>query len=225
MIEKLNADGFIHNVKTYNEEFKHLLRGIVLCYKMMIKDNVELINDEGTIRNKLLIDYLNNDSVRDITKLTEFTFNKEVSEDKTKGRTDIKIEIKNPFRTTAAYYIIECKRLDNKNTKGISGLNAEYIKNGIYRFVNDLYSTNCNINGMIGFIIEDMDIHSNIKKINILSKDNFREQSKMINEITQEYFIHNFDYHYSSTHYNSSNNRFTIFHLMLDMNKCIKKKE
>lgn len=222
---ELNAEGFIHNAKTYNEEFQYLLRGIVICYKMMIADNIELLNNEIDIRDKLMSDYLHDDDVRDSAGLRDFIFNKEVDEDKTKGRTDIKIEIKNPFRKTAAYYIIECKRIDNNNTLGISGLNAEYIKNGICRFVNKLYSTTCKINAMMGFVVEEMDIQKNIKDINELSKAHFKEQAKMIKEITQENFISAFDYHYSSTHNDCDNKEFTLYHLMFDVSGCIRKEE
>ena len=217
MTDKLDARGFIHNAKTYKAEFKRLLCGVVYCYKMMIKENAELINDENDIRDKLIIEYLNNDDVRPLAGLMEFTFNKEVDEYKTKGRTDIKIEIRNPFRSTAAYYIFECKRLNKINTLGISGLNAKYIKEGIYRFVSKLYSTNCKINAMIGFIVEEMDIHSNIKNINVLSKTKFIEEAKIIQEICKENFIHDFDFHYKSIHNDCDNNEFTLYHLMFDM--------
>jgi len=223
MTHVLNAEGFIHNAKTYNEEFQHLLRGIVTCYMMMIADNIELLNNEIDIRDKLVEDYLHDDDVRVTAGLTDFIFNKEVDEDKTKGRTDIKIEIKNPFRKTAAYYIIECKRIDNSNTLGISGLNAEYIKNGINRFVSKLYSTTCRINAMMGFVVEKMDIQSNIFNINELSKTNFKEQAKIVQEITQADFIPDFDYHYSSTHNDYDNNVFILYHLMLDVSGCISK--
>ena len=222
---ELNAEGFIYNAKTYKEEFQHLLHGLVACYMIMMADNIELSNNEIAIRDKLLEDYLHNDDVRVSTGLLDFIFNKEVDEDKTKGRADIKIEIKNRFRRTAAYYIIECKRLDNKNTLGISGLNAEYIKNGIYRFVNRLYSTTCKINAMIGFVVEKMDIQSNIIEINLLSKTHFKEQTRMIQEITQENFISGFNYHYSSTHNDRNDNEFTLFHLMFDVSECIKKEK
>ena len=94
---ELNTAGFIHNAKTYTEEFRHLLVGIVSCYNMMIKDNIKLPNDENEIRDRILIDYLNNDDIRTSTNLQEFTFNREVPENETRGRTDIKIEIKNHF--------------------------------------------------------------------------------------------------------------------------------
>jgi hypothetical protein len=210
----LSAEGFIHNAKTYTEEFRHLLIGIVSCYNMMIKDNIKLPNDENEIRDKILIDYLNNDDIRKTTGLTEFAFNREVPENKTKGRTDIKVEIRNGFRPVAAYYIIECKRLDDKNVLGVSGLNADYIKDGVCRFVNRCYSTYCGINGLIGFVVSKLDIDANTAHINMLSTTKIN--CNMVREIRKEYFIPHFEYHYSSKHKDRENTPFTLYHLMLD---------
>jgi hypothetical protein len=212
---KMNAAGFIHNARTYTQEFHHLFAGIVSCYNMMVKDNVKLPpNDENEIRNRILYDYLNNDDIRKAAGLTEYTFNPEVPENQTNGRTDIKIEIKNPFRPTKAYYIIECKRLDDENVSGTSGLNGDYIKEGIYRFVSRYYSTYCGINGLIGFIIAKMDINVNTRHINTLAATKIN--CNMIREIRKESFIPNFDYHYSSEHKDCEDQVFTLYHLMLD---------
>jgi hypothetical protein len=217
---ELNAEGFIHNAKTYTEEFRRLLVGIVSCYNMMIRDNIKLPpNDENEIRNKMLHNYLNNDDIRKSTGLTEFAFNPEVPEINSKGRTDIKVEVKNPFRSTEAYYIMECKRLDNKNVSGISGLNAAYIKNGICRFVSRYYSTYCELNGLIGFIVTKLDIDVNTIHINTLAKNEIG--CNMTQEIQREYFIPRFEYHYSSKHKDCENKEFTLYHLMLDYSSNI----
>jgi hypothetical protein len=217
---ELNAEGFIHNTKTYIEEFRHLLIGIVACYNMMIRDNVKLPpNDENEIRNRILHDYLNDDDIRKSTGLTEFTFNREVPEKDTSGRTDIKVEIKNCFRPTAAYYIIECKRLDDENVLGVSGLNAAYIKDGICRFVDRYYSTYCGINGLIGFAVAKLDINVNTKHINTLAKTKIN--CNMTREIKKECFIPHFEYHYSSKHKDRENTVFTLYHLMFDYSNNI----
>jgi hypothetical protein len=216
---ELNAAGFIYNAKTYTEEFRHLLVGIVSCYNMMIKDDIKLPNDENEIRNRLLIDYLNNDNIREPTELTEFTFNREVPENDTVGRTDIKVEIKNRLRPTAAYYIIECKRLDDENASGVFGLNAAYIKDGICRFVDRYYSTYCGINGLIGFVVAKLDINANTAHINTISATKIN--CNMIREIRREYFIPHYEYHYSSQHKDYENNVFTLYHLMLDYSSNI----
>jgi hypothetical protein len=216
---ELNAAGFIHNAKTYTEEFRHILIGIVSCYNMMIKDNIKLPNDENEIRDRILIDYLNNDDIRTSTNLREFIFNREVPENDTKGRTDIKIEIKDRFRPTAAYYIIECKRLDDENTSGVSGLNADYIKDGICRFVSRYYSTYCGINGLLGFVVAKLDINTTMAHINTLAKTKIN--CNMIQEIRKECFIPYYEYHYSSRHKDNENNVFTLYHLMLDYSNNI----
>jgi hypothetical protein len=218
---EINAEGFIHNAKTYTEEFRYLLVGIVSCYNMMIKDNIKVLNDENEIRDRILRDYLNNDDIRKSIELTEFAFNPEVQEKDSKGNVDIKIEIKNPLRSVAPYYIIECKRLDGRNILGVSGLNGEYIKNGICRFADGKYSTHCGINGLIGFVVTELDIGANTEHINTLAKTKIN--CNMIREIQKEYFIPNFDYHYSSDHKDCKNNTFTLYHLMLDFSSNIEK--
>jgi len=161
MFSELDASAHRYNFLFYEEDFKKLLSNIFFCYKKMLKDRVQLENDENKIRDKLLIDYLNNNKIREEYKdLLDFIFNREVPEHCTVGRTDIKIETKNTFEDTDAYYIIECKRLNNKNLRGKAGLNAKYVKDGIERFVTRLYSSYCSVNGMIGFVVEAMNIRN-----------------------------------------------------------------
>jgi len=218
---ELNASVYGYKTINYTAEFQRVLSGVFACYKMMLKDNVVVPNDENEIRNALLIKYLKNDDKREITGLAgNFLFDREVPEDNTKGRTDIKVQTIQTFTKSDAYYIIECKRLDNENLKGITGLNAEYIKNGIYRFVSKYYSTNCGVNAMIGFVVEDMDIHSNIYNINTLLQNNFTN-CNTTKTIQTETFIPNFEFHYSSEHKDIDNASFTLFHLMFDVSNII----
>lgn len=84
------------------------------------------------------------------------------------GRIDIRVMPVNPFISDDAYYILECKRLDAKRQTGTSGLNAEYISEGICRFVSEKYSSYYKVNGMIGFVIEPMDLQDNVASINTL---------------------------------------------------------
>lgn len=154
MFTELNASGYDYNDPFYNAEFEGLLAKIVVCYNLMISDNVNLNNDENIIRDALLTKYLKNNLVRRNVGLLDFLFDREVPEDNTIGRTDIKIQTVNTFQDTSAYYIIECKRLDAINTKGKTGLNAKYIQNGIYRFTSNNYSTYNKTNGMIGFLVQ-----------------------------------------------------------------------
>jgi len=218
---ELKAVGYSYNATNYIKEFQRVLNGVFACYKMMLKDNVAVPNDENEIRNILLIKYLKDDNKREITGLAgNFIFDREVPEDNTKGRTDIKVQTIQTFTKSDAYYIIECKRLDNKNTTGISGLNAEYIKNGIYRFVSKYYSTNCGVNAMIGFVVEDMDIHSNIVDIKTLLQNNFTN-CNTTRTVQKETFIPDFEFHYSTKHNDIDNVSFTLFHLMLNVSNII----
>jgi hypothetical protein len=217
MMEELNASEYSYANKTYIKEFQKILCGIFACYVKMTNDNIKLPNDENEIRDRLLIDYLHNDEVKSSTGLTYFLFDREVSEDESKGRTDIKIQTAKTFVKTAAYYTIECKRLNNENLSGVSGLNAKYINDGIYRFVSKYYSTYCRVNGMIGFVVEKMDIHSNVEQINILAKATLKEKSNIIDAIHKENFIPDFEYHYSSVHNDCDGNVFTLYHLMFDV--------
>lgn len=210
---ELNASGYGYNTTNYTAEFQRVLRGVFACYTIMLKDNILVPNDENEIRNNLLIKYLKNDTIREKTGLSgNFIFDREVPEDNTTGRTDIKVQTIQTFTKSDAYYIIECKRLDNENLKGTTGLNAKYIENGIYRFVSKQYSTYHRVNAM--------SIHSNIDNIKTLLQNNFTN-CNITKTIQKETFIPDFEYHYSSEHRNIDNEDFTLYHLMLDFSDNI----
>ena len=218
---ELKAVGYSYNATNYIKEFQRVLNGVFACYKMMLKDNVAVPNDENEIRNILLIKYLKDDNKREITGLAgNFIFDREVPEDNTKGRTDIKVQTIQTFTKSEAYYIIECKRLDNENLNGTTGLNAKYIEDGIYRFVSKQYSTYHRVNAMIGFIVEAMCIRSNTDNIKTLLQNNFTN-CNTIKTIQKETFIPDFEYHYSSEHRDIDNEDFTLYHLMLDFSDNI----
>ena len=222
----LNASGYGYNATNYTAEFQRVLCGVFACYTMMLKDNIVVPNDENEIRNNLLFDYLKNDTIREETGLSgNFIFDREVPEDNTAGRTDIKVQTIQTFTKSDAYYIIECKRLNNENLKGTTGLNARYIENGIYRFVSKQYSTYHRVNAMIGFVVETMCIHSNTDNIKTLLQNNFTN-CNTTKTLQRETFIPNFEYHYSSEHNDIDNVGFTLYHLMLDFsNNIIEKSE
>ena len=218
---ELNARSYGYNATNYTAEFQRVLCGVFACYTMMLNDNIELSNDENEIRNKLLFDYLSNDNIRKNIGLLEYVFDGEVLEP-TGGKIDLKVRTSNRFTKSKAYYVIECKRLDNKNLTGISGLNAEYINNGIYRFVSKYYSTNCGVNAMLGFVVEKMDIHTNtLSNISALLKNPKLNNCNTTQEIQQEVFITDFEFHYSSEHRDIDNENFTLYHLMFDFSKNI----
>lgn len=225
MLNGINASSFVHSLEIYEVEFKNILRGITYCYKMMIKNNVSVpANDENKIRDILLLNYLKKREIKTKAKLTDYRFDREIPEDTTKGRVDIRIISKNDFEIDEAYYIIECKRLNNKNLTGITGLNAEYIKNGVLRFVERKYSAYYQVNGMIGFVIEHMDIVKNIKNINLLLKNNFKHANTKKKLILVD-FIKDFKHSYSSAHEDIKGKEIKLYHLMFDFSKNLVKRE
>lgn len=218
MIKQLDPSIFIDSPEFIESEFQDICSKIVECYKMMLSDNIKVKNDENQIRDLIYLNYLNNDKIRAKVGLLNYLFDREVLEDNSKGKTDIKIITTNTFLNTSAYYIIECKRLNKKNPTGQTGLNAEYIKNGIMRFVEGKYSTYNKLNAMIGFIVDQMDIQQNIQNINtLLNEDIFLTKTETV--LSTLTFIKNFEYQYYSIHRDSGNRRFKLYHLMFDFSK------
>ena len=186
----------------------------------MTDDYVELENDENNIRDVLLLKYLKNNTIRKELLLNDYNFDREVPEDNSLGRTDIKIQTINTFYNTEAYYIIECKRLNNKNLRGNSGLNAEYVKNGMNRFVTGYYSSHYNTNGMIGFVVDDLDIDNNYENINHVLNTHY-PQINVTALLEEAQFIENFRHQYISIHLTKFNRNIILYHLMLDFSKNI----
>lgn len=163
----LDATHFNPAVNNYQSEFQDLIAGLYFCYELMLLDKIELpYNDENKIRDILLANYLNNNELRQRFGLINFLFDPEVPVNS--GRSDIKIQTKDTFLDTNAFYIIECKRLDGNST-----LNKAYVKDGIDRFTTNYksenheyyYPSNNGINGMIGFVIKNINIDNNMQKI------------------------------------------------------------
>lgn len=217
---ELNASGYEYNGVFYNAEFEDILSKIISCYNLMITDKVSLTNNENAIRDILLINYLKDNSIRKKIKLTDYLFDREVPEDRGIGRTDIKIQTLNTFQDTSAYYIIECKRLDATNLNGTTGLNAKYIKDGMYRFASTTYSTHYKTNGMIGFVVESMDINANITSINNLIATNFSE-ANTTEELQYREIAKGFAFSYCSQH-NLEEDSMMLYHLMFNFSKNIK---
>ncbi|MFH1859404.1 MAG: hypothetical protein ABH870_00055 [bacterium] len=206
-----DASPFIYSLEMYEKEFENILIGITACYQMMIEDNVLLPNNENKIRDILRKDYLNKKQIRDCIGFTgKYNFDREVPEDNDRGRVDIKIITQNTLEEPEAYYIIECKRLDSQKL-----LRTKYIEDGIKRFVEEKYSACHGINGMIGFVVKQMDICANIANINNLLENNF---AKVNTEtvLTSLNFIENFKYQYYSIHKDIKDKRIKLYHLMFD---------
>jgi len=222
MFGSLDASNFNGSTLFYEKQFEEILSKISVCYQLMKIDKVVLENDENKMRDILLQNYLKNDEIRRKIDLLEWHFEREVQEDHSIGRTDIKVISPDTFKKQEAYYILECKRLDNTNTTGTSGLNSKYIENGIDRFITKYYSSYYRVNGMIGFIVEDLKIDENVKHINTLLTNSFPSITTK-QEITKGSFIDDYEYHYNSVHTNKDNDELKIYHLMFDLSENIQR--
>lgn len=218
MNRPLDASIFVESSDFKISEFQDILTKIVECYKLMISDGIKVENDENQIRDLLHRNYLDNNEIRNNLGLTDYLFLPEVPETNTTGRTDIRITTINTFLDTSAYYLIECKRVDNKNPTGKTGLNSKYIANGIMRFVEGKYSTYRELNGMIGFVVETMDIQKNIQNINnLLNTKPFDASTEK--SLSFKLFIKNFKHQYHSSHRDLNNKVFNLYHLMFDFSE------
>ncbi len=215
MFTDLNATAYGHSSFFYNAEFEDILSKLISCYNTMSSDNVRLSNNENSIRDYMLNNYLKKQSFKLRHQVTNYLFDSELPE-KT-GRIDIRVMPLNPFVNDDAYYIIECKRLDAVNQNGTSGLNSDYIKKGVSRFVSTKYSTYYKTNGMIGFIVQTMDIDKNIIAINRLLKG----KANTTRELFNHKIVSEFDYSYCSTH-SLDEDEILIYHLMFNFSKNIK---
>ena len=213
---KLDPSEFLFKDEICTHEFECILSKLTDCYKMMIASNTQIpLNDENEIRNILLLDYLKNPDVKRDLNLNNYLFDRETSENCSSGRVDIRIMPVNPFISDDAYYILECKRLDKKARRGVSGLNYKYINNGIQRFITGKYTSHYKTNAMIGFVIDSLDIHSNVEDINYLLENDFKEINTN-KSITKESFIDGFEFHYSSIHLTKDEQDLKLYHLMFD---------
>jgi len=199
-LDSLDATTYLFATNEYEIEFKELMLNIYSCYEYLIANGDKVPkNCENTIRDTLLT-YLNNTKIRNEYCIIEgYRFDKEVDEGE--GRVDIKIININDFENHDAYYVIECKRLD-----GYSTLNKAYVNDGLNRFTTSYksskltpyYSSYYGVNGMIGFIVKEIDINDNIEKVgdffNLIVKDKL---------------------------YESKHKNLIIYHLMMDFSKNI----
>jgi len=205
--DKLDATSFTFSKRVYEDEFRQLMLNIYSCYEYLISCSVKVpSNNENAIRD-ILLEYLKDTKIRqDYCLIEGFRFDKEVDEGI--GRVDIKIISINDFEDHDAYYIIECKRLD-----GYAKLNEAYVDDGIKRFTTSYkslgddpyYSSYYGINGMIGFIVANIDIDDNIKKIESYCSIKFETIEK--------------DKLYFTIH-----SSLCLLHLMMDFSKNIKYK-
>ncbi|MGN0186863.1 MAG: hypothetical protein ACI392_03850 [Paludibacteraceae bacterium] len=221
----LNASIFAYSQLRKDAYFEVILARCVDVYNTIIGCGIQLSNDENVIRDKFL-DYLQNLNFKIKYELKNLKFDAETRENM--GRADLRVlPIKDEYINDDAYYVIECKRLDVKNTLGTTGLNAEYIKNGICRFVTDYYTAYYGCNAMFGFVVEKMDINENIGNINMLLPNNYTNQqgdivnAKTIQPLTHINLANGYLYSYISKHGCVSNKELVLYHLMFDFSQNI----
>lgn len=212
----LDATIFEYSVSYFNTTFEDILAGIIITYSCIIETKTKApLNDENAIRDIFLSKkYLKNLKFREqYPPLASYHFDKETVENG--GRADIRILQVNPYKGDDVYYVIECKRLDNVNQNGKTGLNGEYISNGITRFTNEKkYHFYNNTAGMIGFIVSKMDVHENVVCINYLLQNYFTEIN-IEKELTKKQITLDFEYSYYSSHKVNDITK-TLYHLMFD---------
>lgn len=218
MFSSLNATGYNGNRHFFHAEFERVLSYVIIGYKQMLIDNVSLANDENSIRDVLLYSYLKKTAFKKKNDINNYLFDKELEENT--GRIDIRVMPVNPFISDEAYYIIECKRINSKNTSGKTGLNGEYIAEGVCRFVSQKYSCYHQTNGMIGFVVDTLDIDKNIASLNTLLSSQFPE-AKTVKDISKHSIVTGFDFSYYSTHTGNSS-ELLLYHLMLNFSNNIK---
>lgn len=226
MSNTLNAASFSGSTHFINGELYTVLECCTQIYYQFVAATVTVSNNEEEIRD-VFFDKLNDDAYREkYPSLQNYHFEREPQENT--GYVDIKIKTLNPYKSTKAYYCIECKRLDAQNLTGKSGLNAEYIKNGICRFVSGYYSTYFGCNVMFGFVVETLNIQSDIvDNINQIINDDFiNSQSQNVNANTTtkmqyEDYVNGYRYSYISKHTKDDGNEITLYHLMFDFSNNI----
>ncbi len=206
----MDSSKFLFIQEYQQRDLKYILNSIYVCYQEIISNIRTISHLENEIRDVFISDeYLNNHTFKQKLKVSEFLFDKEI--ETLKGRADIRVlnMIEEMSGKHKPYYFIECKVLDNtKPSNAKSNLYSKYINNGINRFINEIYPTYNNENGMIGFYIEPTDI---------------KKQCEFFTDLTPYEFIDNFEFSYVSTHTTVSKKHITLYHLMLDFSSKIKK--
>lgn len=200
----MNTSKFLFSIEYQNIDLEYILNCIYLCYLDIISSETSIVNKENDIRDVFISDkYLDNHLLKEKLGIIQYKFDKEIH---TKdGRVDIRVldMIKTMQGDYKPYYFIECKRINGDKT-----YNDKYINDGINRFIEEKYPTYLEANGMIGFIVKNIDIFEN---------------TKHFTDLKEYKFIDGCDYSYTSKHKNILSNReITLYHLMFDFSSKIK---
>ena len=228
MINTLDASSFDYSQTRKDSNLEFILTKCVVVYNTILNSGINLSNDENLIRDEFL-KYLKDHDFKVENKLKHLAFDKEISENA--GRVDIRIlPTKDEYVDESAYYSIECKRLNSTNFSGRTGLNAEYVKNGICRFSTEYYSSYFGCSAMFGFLVEPVNVQKDIvNNINsMLNTDFLNAQGQSVNanatqQMQYENFADGYSYSYVSKHTHRSGNELTLYHLMFDFSKISQK--
>ena len=221
-----NASNFVGTQTFSNGEFESLLVCCVGIYNEFISNNLRCDCKEEKIRD-VFFDKLNDDVYREIhPTLQNYHFEKEPQENT--GFLDIKVKTLNPYESTKAYYCIECKKLGADNKGYTTGLNIDYVKDGICRFVNDYYSSYFGCNVMFGFLVNKVCVQTEIiDSINSkLNSDYTNTQGRKVNARgkTGLHFVdfaEGYPYSFVSTHTRVSGTELVLYHLLFDFSNNI----
>lgn len=218
---ELNASSFTGTSLFVHREFCAVLECCINIYREYITSNKVIANNEEKIRD-VFFEKLDDDKYRSEHKvLLNYHFEREPQE-KT-GFLDIKVKTLKPYRSTKAFYVIECKRLNGKKS-----LNAEYVKNGICRFVTNYYSSFFDCNAMFGFVVESVDLQSDVidninsrLNSNYINAQNVEVNANAIQQLTYTDFANGYQYSYTSKHRRLGTSEITLYHLMFDFSQNI----
>lgn len=137
--------------------------------------NEKLVNNENHIRTIMLEKYMRNIDFCKGHQMSDYRFDLETPENYDGngdyiGRADIRIILKTDFTNYNAYYLIECKRID-----GTVDLNKKYVNQGVFRFTTQYYSSYYSKNIMLGFVVKQVDLTNNSRKIEELQNSSDHE--------------------------------------------------
>ena len=221
------ATTFAYSHQRRDSYFESILEVCVEVFRLIIS-TTKVQNDENKIRDEF-IKYLQDINFKKQHELKNLKFDPETRENS--GRADIRVlPTKDEYVDDNEYYLIECKRLNDKRLKGNSGLNAEYIKNGICRFVQEnYYSSYYGCNAMFAFVVAPVDIPSDIvRNINILMHSPLVNDKKQIvnanaiQDLMYEDFANNYPYSYISKHKcDVSGSSLILYHLVFDFSNNV----
>jgi hypothetical protein len=172
------------------------LKSIIDTYGRLVKTS----GFENDIRDRFIYDfYYKSPLLKDLIQSNILYVSWErwvFKNEKDLGRTDLS------FAISGFEYVIECKRLKNAS--------KQYIKEGLYRFIKNEYSSNESYAGMMGFVVEGdiADISNELKKKCI--KEEFNNNS-FANEKLEDW-----KFGFKTAHNRDSKTEINLHHLFFE---------